>query len=134
MIKPDATLEETVAEAIAQRLTTGKVVVLKRHALAKHAARDAFRQGLAAAGQVVAEMAADHERCGETAVASRISRPAPDRASCPRWIKCQSLGSPPSAEYWHIGAITMRLTSSNSPTRKGVNSFARVIDFPLDDS
>jgi formylmethanofuran:tetrahydromethanopterin formyltransferase len=58
MIKPDATLEETVAEAIAQRLTTGKIVVLKRHALAKHAAQDAFRQGIAAAGQVVAEMAA----------------------------------------------------------------------------
>ena len=72
MIKPDTTLEETVAEAIARRLTTGKIVVLKRHDLAKHAARDAFRQGIAAAGQVVAEMAADHERCGETAVAAAL--------------------------------------------------------------
>ncbi len=72
MIKPDATLEETVAEAIAQRLTTGKIVVLKRHDLAKHAARDAFRQGIAAAGQVVAEMAADHERSGDMAVAAAL--------------------------------------------------------------
>ncbi len=45
---------------------------------------------------------------GSTAVASRISSPAPDRASWPRWIMCQSVALPSSAEYWHIGAITMR--------------------------
>ena len=29
------------------------------------------------------------------------------------------------AEYWHIGAMTMRLASCRVPTRNGVKSFAR---------
>ena len=45
----------------------------------------------------------------ETAVASTISRPAPDSARWPRWIRCQSPAEPSFAEYWHIGAMTMRL-------------------------
>jgi hypothetical protein len=45
----------------------------------------------------------------DTAVASSTSRPAPDSARCPRWTMCQSPADPSSAEYWHIGATTMRL-------------------------
>ena len=36
---------------------------------------------------------------GSTAVASRINRPAPENASCPRWIRCQEVAFPSSAEY-----------------------------------
>ena len=34
---------------------------------------------------------------------------------------------PSSAEYWHIGAITIRLASSSAPNRIGENSFASAI-------
>jgi hypothetical protein len=34
---------------------------------------------------------------------------APDSAIVFIWVKCQSLASPFSAEYWHIGATMMRL-------------------------
>ena len=56
-----------------------------------------------------------------TAVASMVNKPAPDSASPPRWIKCQSLAQPSSAEYWHIGAMTMRLASGSGPRWKGEN-------------
>src|SRR5690606_11530115 len=46
-----------------------------------------------------------------------------------RWIRCQSVVQPSSAEYWHIGAMTIRLASSRSPTRSGVNS-ALMLDPP----
>ena len=46
---------------------------------------------------------------GVTAVASMVSSAAPDSARCPRWITCQSVAHPSTAEYWHIGAITIRL-------------------------
>lgn len=36
---------------------------------------------------------------GSTAVASRINRPAPEKASWPRWIRCQEVALPSSAEY-----------------------------------
>ena len=51
---------------------------------------------------------------GETAVASAITSPAPPRASPARWLRCQSLMSPSSATYWHIGDTTMRLRSVTS--------------------
>ena len=60
---------------------------------------------------------------GDTAVASRIISPAPESASCPRWIMCQSVALPSSAEYWHIGAMTTRLGRSRSPMRSGVKSW-----------
>ena len=44
-----------------------------------------------------------------TAVASMQNIAAPDSASMLMWVKCQSLASPFSAEYWHIGATMMRL-------------------------
>ena len=58
---------------------------------------------------------------GRTAVASIVSRAAPDSARWPRWITCQSVMQPFTAEYWHIGAMTMRLESSRPPTVTGVN-------------
>ena len=58
----------------------------------------------------------------DTAVASMISMPAPDSARCPRWIMCQSVALPSTAEYWHIGAMTIRLAISSSPSFIEVNS------------
>jgi hypothetical protein len=47
--------------------------------------------------------------------------PAPERARWPRWIMCQSLAVPFVAEYWHIGAITIRFPRRRSPIRSGSN-------------
>src|SRR6267378_2761620 len=44
-----------------------------------------------------------------TAVASMQNIAAPDSARLLMCVKCQSLASPLSAEYWHIGATMMRL-------------------------
>ena len=49
------------------------------------------------------------------AVASMMSRPAPDNARWPRWIMCQSVALPSTALYWHIGAMTMRFFSVSAP-------------------
>src|SRR5690606_9161905 len=46
---------------------------------------------------------------GSTPVASRITSPNPPMPNRPRWTKCQSLAKPSCAEYWHIGATTVRL-------------------------
>src|SRR6185437_16364047 len=46
-----------------------------------------------------------------TAVASMQNIAAPDSASMLICVKCQSLASPLTAEYWHIGATMMRLAS-----------------------
>jgi len=43
-----------------------------------------------------------------TWVASMQNIAAPDSASVLTWVKCQSLASPFTAEYWHIGATMMR--------------------------
>lgn len=54
-----------------------------------------------------------------TAVASMISMPAPESASWPRCIRCQDVALPSCAEYWHIGAITIRLGSVSVPSSMG---------------
>ena len=59
---------------------------------------------------------------GVTAVASMVRRPAPESARLPRCMTCQSVAHPFSAEYWHIGAMTIRLRNVSDPIRKGVNS------------
>jgi len=64
---------------------------------------------------------------GSTAVASRISRPAPDCARLPRCMACQSLARPSSAEYWHIGAMTMRLDRVRGPNEIGENSWLKTV-------
>ncbi len=60
---------------------------------------------------------------GDTAVASVISNPAPERAKLPRWIRCQSVARPSSAEYWHMGAMMMRFGRSSDPRRIGWNNW-----------
>src|ERR1700681_70243 len=47
-----------------------------------------------------------------TWVASMQNIAAPDSASVLMCVKCQSLASPLTAEYWHIGATMMRLGSA----------------------
>src|SRR6266446_5729094 len=59
---------------------------------------------------------------GRTAVASMVSNAAPESARWPRWMRCQSVMQPLTAEYWHIGAMTIRLANSRAPTRSGVNN------------
>src|SRR5215217_572657 len=68
---------------------------------------------------------------GTTAVASIVSKAAPERARWPRWIVCQSVMQPFTAEYWHIGAMTMRLRRVSGPTAKGVKRRA-VMSLPMD--
>jgi hypothetical protein len=36
---------------------------------------------------------------------------------------CQSVAAPSSAEYWHIGAMTMRLGKVSGPMFNGSNNF-----------
>src|SRR6202000_2218991 len=46
---------------------------------------------------------------------------APERASVLMCVKCQSLASPLTAEYWHIGATMMRLASFRPRSSIGEN-------------
>src|ERR1700741_339310 len=57
-----------------------------------------------------------------TAVASVKIRPAPPIANCPRWTTCQSVATPSSAEYWHIGEMTTRFFSTSSLSLSGENN------------
>src|SRR5260370_337178 len=54
-------------------------------------------------------------------VASMQNIAAPDSARLLMWVKCQSLASPFSAEYWHIGATMMRLRRFSSRSLIGEN-------------
>src|ERR1700712_3624505 len=56
-----------------------------------------------------------------TAVASMQNTAAPDSASELICVKCQSLASPSTEEYWHIGATTMRLESVRPRSLIGEN-------------
>ncbi len=62
---------------------------------------------------------------GDTALASAITTAAPPTARLPRWTRCQSLGKPSVAEYWHIGDRTSRLRNSSERWRKGVNRWLK---------
>src|SRR5688500_17120570 len=55
-----------------------------------------------------------------TPVASTTSMPGPDSASWPRWIRCQSVMQPSSAEYGHVGETTARLGNVTPPSWIGV--------------
>src|SRR3972149_2886983 len=59
---------------------------------------------------------------GVTPVASTTNIEAPEIASVPRCIRCQSVIFPLTALYWHIGAIVTLLASAMLPIDKGVNS------------
>src|ERR1700720_2125983 len=56
-----------------------------------------------------------------TWVASITSMPAPELASMPRWVICQSLPTPSSALYWHMGETTMRFATGRPARRMGEN-------------
>ncbi len=57
-----------------------------------------------------------------TWVASTTSSPAPELASMPRCVRCQSLATPSFALYWHIGDTTMRFGSVRSASFIGENN------------
>src|SRR5437763_13406176 len=56
-----------------------------------------------------------------TSVISTKTNDAPEFASMPRCVMCQSPITPSAAEYWHIGATLMRLVSSRPLILNGVN-------------
>src|SRR5271154_4962527 len=56
-----------------------------------------------------------------TWVASSTTSPAPEFDSMPRWVMCQSLPTPSSALYWHIGATTTRFGRVNPASFMGEN-------------
>src|SRR5690348_18490391 len=56
---------------------------------------------------------------GETELASVNTSPAPPTARLPRCTRCQSVGTPPGEEYWHIGDTTMRLRNASAPSLIG---------------
>src|ERR1700755_282889 len=64
-----------------------------------------------------------------TAVASMQNTAAPDSASELMCVKCQSLASPSTDEYWHIGATMMRLGSFRPRSWIGENK-ALIRRFP----
>jgi len=42
-------------------------------------------------------------------------------------MACQSLARPSSAEYWHIGAMTMRLDRVRGPNEIGENNWLKTV-------
>ena len=61
---------------------------------------------------------------GSTAVASAMTSPAPPAARAPRCTRCQSVGTPFSAEYWHIGETMIRLRNVTLRSVSGCKSAA----------
>jgi hypothetical protein len=59
----------------------------------------------------------------ETAVASPITKLAPPTAREPRCTKCQSVATPSSDEYWHMGETPMRLRSVTDLMVSGENKW-----------
>src|SRR5262249_13592520 len=57
-----------------------------------------------------------------TSVISATTKPAPELASMPRWVRCQSEATPSLALYWHMGDTTMRLASVRSASLIGEKS------------
>src|SRR5882762_7577155 len=66
-----------------------------------------------------------------TSVISATTRPAPELASMPRWVRCQSEATPSLALYWHMGDTTMRLASVRSASRIGEKSALMLGDCPV---
>src|SRR5215468_9136903 len=65
--------------------------------------------------------------CRSTSVISATTRPAPELASMPRWVRCQSEATPSLALYWHMGDTTMRLASVRSASLIGENSALMIV-------
>src|SRR5947207_237774 len=68
---------------------------------------------------------------GSIAVASSMTTPAPDIASVMAFCRCHSVGSPSTAEYWHIGEIAMRFGATSGPISTGLNSNAMDVSFEI---
>src|SRR5580692_3740577 len=68
-----------------------------------------------------------------TWVASIPNIPAPEFDNMPRWVMCQSLATPSSALYWHIGATTTRFASSRPARRMGENKALVMVHHGLAD-
>ena len=71
---------------------------------------------------------------GETQVISTNTRPAPPTAREPRCTRCQSPGTPSTAEYWSIADTATRFSTVMPRSRNGVNigtgGFARSMSNP----
>ncbi len=57
---------------------------------------------------------------GVTLAASVSTSPAPPTARLPRCTRCQSSGTPSSAEYWHMGETKTRLGIVTERSRTGL--------------
>ena len=60
---------------------------------------------------------------GSTAVASVRTKPDPPTARLPKCTRCQSLGTPFSALYSHIGETAIRFFNSRERSLSGSKSF-----------
>src|SRR5580658_8154298 len=58
---------------------------------------------------------------GETALASAMTKPAPPTARDPRCTRCQSVATPSSDEYSHMGETPMRLRNVTDLMASGEN-------------
>ncbi|KAH9400461.1 hypothetical protein TYRP_002026 [Tyrophagus putrescentiae] len=66
-----------------------------------------------------------------TPVASIITTPAPPMALAPRWTRCHSLTCPSTAEYMHIGEMTIRFRSCNTCLKKSSCSRLKLRTFKI---
>jgi hypothetical protein len=66
-----------------------------------------------------------------TWVASITRSEAPEFASMPKWVMCQSSATPSLALYWHMGETAMRLARSRSASFIGENRALVMIDHML---
>jgi hypothetical protein len=64
-------------------------------------------------------------------VASITRNEAPEFASMPKWVMCQSSATPSLALYWHMGETARRLASSRSASFIGENRALVMIDHML---
>ena len=79
MGQPDAKLERLVADAIADEMMDGNVLVLDRRDLARRAALQGFRRGLAVSALPVAEWDADEISRQLIAAAERLPSESDER-------------------------------------------------------
>ncbi len=75
----------------------------------------------ACASDQIPESHGEMRPSGDTAVASTRTSAAPPTARLPRCTKCQSVGSPSSLEYWHIGETNTRFLNSTPRSVSGEN-------------
>lgn len=79
------------------------------------------RQAATCSGRYSPAQPGEIRPSADTSVISVITSPAPPMARLPRCTRCQSSGMPSSAQYWHIGDTTTRLTSVSPRSVSGAN-------------